>query len=289
MIPMDHAYVEEHGLVEAYLRDRLSESERTELEAHYFACETCLAQLEMASDFREGMLQAAAEDSARAQVGLLASLALLSRGRRIALAGFLLLIAALPLGLLIGRNRSLEQQLAEARDARATPPAPAGADQRIASLEARLRSLRQTEAADRQRLEEELAKERQARSAAESEAAVPQVNVPIFTLAAVRSGEEEGREPVNRIPLSAETGSVLFTLELAAIDYPSYRACLRAEDGKEIWQAHGLRPDSRDALVILLPSRMLRPGSYRLAIEGVSGNGKAFAVAAYPFRVARNP
>lgn len=288
MIPMDHAHVEEHGLVEAYLRDRLSESERTEFEAHYFACETCLAQLEMASDFREGMLQVAAEASARAQVGLLARLAVLSRGRRIALAGFLLLIVALPLGLLIGRNRSLEQRLAEARDARAMPPSPAGTDQRIASLEAQLRSLRQAEAADRRRLEEELAKERQARSAAESEATVPQVNVPIFTLAAVRSGEE-GREPVNRIPLSAETGSVLFTLELATIDHPSYRASLRAEDGKEIWQARGLRPDSRDSLVILLPSRMLRPGSYQLAIEGVTDHGKAFAVSAYPFRVVRNP
>jgi hypothetical protein len=287
--PMDHAYVEEHDLVESYLRDRLSESERAEFEAHYFACETCLAQLEMASDFQEGMRQVAAEDTARARVGLLAGLALLSRGRRITLGGLLLLLLALPLGLLVARNRGLERQLAEARAARVTAPAPDGEGQRIASLEAQLRSLQQTEAADRQRLEEELAKERQARAAAESETAVPRVNVPIFTLAAVRSGEEAGREPVNRIPLSATTGPVIFTLELATIDYPSYRASLRAEDGQEIWQAQGLRPDSRDALVLLLPSRMLRPGSYQLAIEGASADGKAFAVAAYPFRVVRQP
>ena len=104
----------------------------------------------------------------------------------------------------------------------------------------------------------------------------------------MRGGEEDGRESVNRIPLSAAAGPVIFNLELATIDYPSYRASLRAEDGKEVWQARGLRPDSRDALVILLPSRMLRPGSYRLAIEG-RGNGKGFAVAAYPFRVVRHP
>jgi hypothetical protein len=287
---MDHAYVEEHDLVEAYLKDRLSESERAEFEAHYFACETCLAQLEMASDFQEGMRQVAAEDTARARIGLLAGLALLSRGRRIALGGLLLLLVALPLGLLVARNRGLERQLAEAREARVTAPAPpAGTEQRIASLEARLRSLQQAGAGDRRRLEEELAKERQARAAAESEAAVPRVNVPIFTLAAVRSGEDAGREPVNRIPLSATAGPVILTLELATIDYPSYGASLRAEDGKEIWQARGLRPDSRDALVILLPSRMLRPGSYQLAIEGASGDGKGFAVAAYPFRVVRQP
>ncbi|HEV7503897.1 MAG TPA: zf-HC2 domain-containing protein [Thermoanaerobaculia bacterium] len=289
MTAMDHVYVEEHDLVESYLKDRLSESERAAFEAHYFACETCLEQLETASDFREGMVQVAAEDTARAQAGLLAGIALLSRGRRIALGGFLLLLVALPLGLLVARNRGLERQLAETRGARVTVPASVGSEQRIASLEARLRSLEQAGAADRRRLEEELAKERQALTASGREAAVPQVNVPIFLLAAVRSGEQEGREPVNRIPLAAAAGPVILTLELATIDYPSYRASLRAEDGKEFWQARGLRPDNRDALVILLPSRMLRPGSYRLAIEGDRGNGKEFAVAAYPFRVVGSP
>lgn len=289
MTPMDHAYVEEHDLIESYLRDRLSESERDAFEAHYFACETCLAQLERASDFQEGMLQVAAEDTARARAGLLASLALLSRRRRIALGALLLLLVAFPLGLLVARNRGLERQLAEARAAQVTAPAPAGTEQRIASLEAQVRSLQQAGAADRRRLEEELAKERQARAAAESEAAVPQVNVPIFTLAAVRSGEEAGREPVNRIPLSAATGPIIFTLELATIDYPSYRASLRTYDGQEIWQARGLRPDSRDALVLLLPSRRLRLGSYQLAIEGVRDDGKGFAVATYPFQVVRHP
>jgi hypothetical protein len=284
---MDHADAEEHDFVESYLRDRLSESERDAFEAHYFACETCRERLETASDFREGMLQVAAEDAGRAQAGRLAGLALLSVGRRIALGGFLLLLVAFPLGLLVARNRGLERQLAEARAARVT--APAGGEQRSASLEARLRSLEQAGAVDRQRLEEELAKERQARAAAESEAAAPRVNVPLFRLAEVRGGEADGREPVNRIPLSAVAGPVLFDLELATIDYPSYRASLRAEDGKEVWQARGLRPDRRDALVLLLPSRMLRPGSYRLAIEGERVGGKGFAVAAYPFRVVRQP
>jgi len=284
---MDHAYVEEHDVLEAYLKDRLSASERDAFEAHYFDCAACLQQLETASDFREGMLQVAAEDAARAQVGLLARLALLSRGRRIALGALLLLLVALPLGLLAARNRSLAGQLAEARSAHGT--APSGSEERIASLEARLRSLEQAGAADRRRLEDELAQERQARAAAESASAVPQVNVPLFTLAAVRSGEDEGREPVNRIPLSAASGPVLFNLELATIDYPSYKASLRTGDGREIWQARGLRPDSRDALVLLLPSPMLRPGSYRLEIEGVKGDGKGFAVAAYPFRVVRQP
>lgn len=241
---MDHAYAEEHGLIEAYLKDRLSESEREAFEAHYFACETCLAQLEAASDFREGMLQVAAEDTTRAaavraRLGLLAGLALLSRGRRLALAGLLLLLLALPLGLLMA-NRGLERRLDEAQ--MRTP---------------------------------------------QTGAAGPQINLPIYTLAAVRGGEDAGRDPVNRIPLSDTTGSIILNLELATIDFPSYRASLRAEGGQEIWQAGGLRPDSRDSLTLLLPSSMLAPGIYRLTIEGMKEGGQGFAVAAYPFRVVR--
>lgn len=277
--PMDHAYVEEHGLVESYLKDRLSESERTAFEAHYFDCGICLEQLETDSAFKEGMLQAAAEDTVRA-TGLLAWLAL-SRRRRLAWGTALLLLVALPFGFLVVRNRGLERQLEEARAA-----AP-GDDPRIASLEAEVRSLRQSGDGDRRRLEEELAQEHQARAAAEQAAEKtaggPQVNVPVFLLAAVRSGEEAGREPVNRVSLPAAAESVLFTLELATLDFPSYRAVLRKQDGREIWQAGGLRPDSRDALVLLLPARMLPPGDYRLTIEG----GKGFVVADYPFRVAR--
>jgi putative zinc finger protein len=284
-VDVNHTYAEEHDLVEAYLAGRLSESERDAFEAHYFACETCLEQLETASDFREGMREVGAEDAARAaaagaRLGVLGGLALLSRGRRLALGGALLLLVALPLGFLLARNRGLERRLSAAQAAQA-----AGAEQRIADLEDRLRGLERSAAGDRRRLADELAKERQARAAAEKGG--PQVNVPIFMLAAVRSGDTAGREPVNQIPLSSTDGSIILDLELATVDFPSYRASLHAADGREIWQGRGLRPDSRDALVIVLPSGMLSPGVYELTIEGAGDAGRWVAVAAYPFRVVR--
>lgn len=277
MTAIDHAYAEERGLVDAYLKERLSESEREAFEAHFFACETCLAQLEMANDFREGMRDVAAEETAKASLGVLAGAAVVSWQRRIAWAAALLLLVAIPLGLLLARNRGLERQLAEARMA-----AP---DPRIARLEAELKAARESGDADRRRLEEELAQARQAQSEKKIEENRPQVNVPIFLLAAVRSGEEAGREPVNRLQLPAD-GSAILTMELATIDYPAYRASLRDGKGKEIWQARGLRPDSRDTLAILLPATMLAPGVYELVIEG---EGKGVVVGAYPFRVVRQP
>jgi Putative zinc-finger len=282
---MEHAYAEEHDLVESYLAGRLSESEREAFEAHYFDCETCLERLETAEGFREGMRQVAAEDIAQAseahtRLGLLAAFAALSRRHRLALAGAFLLLAALPGIWLAGRNRALEQRLAAVS---------AGAKQQRAALEARLQSLEQARDADRRLLAEELARERerpgpQLPPAPETAAVQPQVNVPLFLLAAVRSGEED-REPVNQLPLSSTTGSVILTAELATVDHPSYRASLRTAGGKEVWQAQGLRPDSRDTLVLLLPASLLQPGIYTLTIEGASNGGKWFAVAAYPFRV----
>jgi hypothetical protein len=286
---MDHSYVEEQDLAESYLAGRLSESERDAFEAHYFACETCLERLETAEGFREGMLQVAAEDltlaaAVRVRIGLLAGLAALSLRHRLALAGALLLLAVLPGLWLAGRNRGLERQLAAVS---------AGAERQRAALETRLHALEQAGAGDRRRLAGELERERQARAAAGTRERVaarhPEVNVPIFLLAAVRSGEGVDREPVNQILLSATAGSVILTFEHATIDYPAYRASLHAADGKEIWQARGLHPDSRDTLVLLLPASMLQPGVYRLTIEGARDGGKGSAVAACPFRVVRRP
>src|SRR5690348_8861011 len=224
---MDHAYVEAHGLVDSYLAGRLSEEERDAFEAHYFACETCLESLETAEDFREGMRQVAAEDIARVsavrtRLGLFAALTALSLRHRLALGSAFLLLAALPALWLVERNRSLQQELATAS---------AGAEEQRAALEARLQSLEQARAGDRNRHAEELARERerQGREAAPP-LAEPQANVPFFLLAAVRSGEEESREPVNQIPLSSTTGSVILSAELATVDFPAYRASLRTAE-----------------------------------------------------------
>lgn len=282
MTELDHSYVEENDLIQAYLAGRLSESERDAFEAHYFACETCLENLETANGLREGMRQVAAEDiartvEARAGLSLLAGLATLSRWRRLALAGGLLLLAVLPGLWLFERNRGLERQMAEAS---------AEAERQRAALETRLHDLEQAGAEDRRRLAEKLAEEPQV---IRETAAQPQVNVPLFLLAAVRSGEEPGREPVNQIPLAATTTSVILTAELATVDYTTYRATLADAAGKEVWQARGLRPDSRDTLVLLLPASMLPPGIYQLTIEGAQTGGPWFTVAGYPFRVVRNP
>jgi len=283
MTAMDHGYAEAHGVVKAYLGDRLGDSERDAFEAHYFACATCMAQLEAESDFREGMLDVAAQEAARAaadhaRLGLLAGLARLSRARRLALGGALLLALAVPFALLLTANGDLRRELLAERTARVATPTP------------QTLQTPQNAGGDRRLGVERPGDTRQARAGAGGEAAEaggPQVNLPLFTLAAVRGGEEAGREPVNRLPLLATTPSAVLDLELGAVDFPSYGAVLRDESGRAIWQARGLHPDGRDSLVLLFPTRMLPAGVYRLAIDGVKADGRETAVAVYPFRVVR--
>lgn len=285
MIELDHAYVEENDLIQSYLAGRLSESERDAFEAHYFACAICLENLETANHLREGMRQAAAEDiartvEARAGLGLLAGLAALARWRRLALAGALLLLAALPGVWLFQRNRGLEQQLAAASFE---------AGRQRAALEARLRGLEQANAEERRRLVEKLAEEPRVREpTVQPPTMQPEVNVPLFLLAAVRSGEA-GREPVNQILLAPTAKSVILSTELSTVDFTTYRATLHDAGGKEIWKGSGLHPDSRDTLILLLPAGMLPPGLYELTIEGRQASGRWFTVAGYPFRVVRSP
>ncbi|HXU30011.1 MAG TPA: zf-HC2 domain-containing protein [Thermoanaerobaculia bacterium] len=279
-----HDEVEARDLVGAYLAGRLPEAERDAFEAHYFDCAECLEKLEAAEGFREGMLQVAAEDLAkasqeRAAVGFLAALALLSRGRRLALAGALAALVVLPTWFAV-RNRGLEQQLAE------KSASTAGTASRSAALEARLRDVERTGAAERRRLEEQLAQERGAPAPVPASSPSPQVNVPYFILAAVRSGEGS-REPVNQLRIPDRDGSFLLAIELATVDHPAYRATLSGSAGRAIWTSDGLRPDGRDTLVILLPGKMLAPGLYRLKIAGVEKGGGEVAVGEYPFRVAR--
>ena len=103
----------------------------------------------------------------------------------------------------------------------------------------------------------------------------------------MRSGETEGREPVNQVQIPATSASVVLTAELATVDFPTYRATLATAGGREIWKGQGLRPDSRDTLVLLLPASLLEPGVFRLTITGLQSGGGGVVVGDYPFRVLR--
>ena len=105
---MDHAYIEQHGLIEGYLRGDLAGDEEIRFEEHFHGCFECQEQLKLAHGFAKGFRTMAAEDTARQAVvgGIFAWLARRGRGAQTGLAAAMLIVALLPsMWLLIGPGR----------------------------------------------------------------------------------------------------------------------------------------------------------------------------------------
>ena len=255
MNEMDHAYIEEHGLIDLYHRGQLPPEEEAGFEEHFVGCPDCQERLQMARGFQRGLKTVVAEDVAKA--GLLAWLV---RRRWIALAA-LVVAAVLPvLGYLAGSRGAAPM-----------------------NTEASWRQLFEKEKRNaddlRQRLEES---ERQRLAQAEVTPAPPSplVNTPVFLLTAVR-GEEEAT--------SVKVNSGFFSLAVDAGDDPrfdSYRVTITDAQGKRVFREAGLKPNALEALLLTFPVGFFKPDDYRLALEGVRAEGGASELGGYSFRIA---
>ena len=254
MNDMDHAYIEEHGLVDLYHRGQLPPEVESVFEEHFVGCAECQEKLEMARGFQRGLKTVVAEEVTKTSL-----LAWLVRRRWIAVAA-LILAAVLPvLGYLAG-NR----------------------DSGPVSTEASWRQLYEKERRSaeglRRRLEES---ERQQVAQTEPTPAPPSplVNTPVFLLTAVR-GEDE-------VP-AVDVESGWFSLAVDAGDDPrfeSYRVTVTDSRGKRVLRETGLKPNALEALVLTVPAGFFKPGEHRLALEGIKPDGGAVELSGYSFRV----
>jgi anti-sigma factor RsiW len=58
---MEHSLIEEHNLIDRYVRGTMPVAERTIFEEHFLDCPDCLQQLEVARSLRESIQIAGAE------------------------------------------------------------------------------------------------------------------------------------------------------------------------------------------------------------------------------------
>ena len=105
---MDHCYARDHHIADLYLLDKLEPGERSRFEEHYFDCEECLREVELARTFRGALRDALVEDAVRPPKG--------SRVRRwmVLAAAACLALALLPAALLTMRVARLERELSDA-------------------------------------------------------------------------------------------------------------------------------------------------------------------------------
>ena len=272
---MDHAYVEEHGLIERYHRGLLEPEEETRFEEHYFSCPQCMEQLELARGFQRGLQAATAEDAARAVVGagLFAWLARRGRLAQLGLTLAVLLAAALPALWLLGENRGLRQARQEQTEQqRQTEAARRDAEARLAASERQ----RQEERRD---LEQRLAQAQRPSGPAAPEASRPLVPT-VLLLTTLR---DEPGEPAATFP----SGSPVTLAVDAGSDpgFASYRVTVTGAGGRTLFRQDGLRPNALEVLMVTFPAGFFAPGDYRLTVEGLRSGGEAAGLGGSPFRV----
>jgi hypothetical protein len=268
---LDHTYIEEQQIVDRYVTGKLPAEEAERFEEHYLGCPECLDRLDLAESMQRGFKRAAGEDAARAaaarQLAFVAWLARLPRSRQMAvLAMAVLVVGLLPAGLALREIGRRDRELTQER-------------QRTATGSGKLRA----ELAASQR---DLARERQARASAVeqlAQARQPQGNVPILFLDAERGGGG----PSARLRLPSKPGWIVIVLPIESIHQPSYQAILRDAKGREIWRGGDLRLDERDSLSLSLPSTLLAPGDYTLAVGGLAPGRKPVAAGRFAFGVVK--
>lgn len=262
MNDMDHAYIEEHGLIDLYHRGQLPPEEEAGFEEHFVGCPECQERLQMARGFQRGLktvvTEEVKEDVARA--GLLAWLVRSPRRYWLAVAA-LILAAVLPvLGYLAGSREAAPM-----------------------NTEASWRQLFEKErrSADdlRQRLEQS-ERQRLAQVEVTPSPPSPLVNTPVFLLTAVR-GEGE--------TAAVEARNGWFSLAVDAGDDPrfeSYRVTITDARGARVFRQAGLKPNALEAVLLTFPAGFFKPGEHRLKLEGVRAGGGAVELGGYSFRIA---
>jgi hypothetical protein len=289
---MEHSYIEEHNIADLYLMGKLSAEEGLRFEEHCENCMQCFDQLETIVGMRRGLRIVAGEEVRRSraylEAGLLARIARLSRATRAALLAGVILLIALPLGSLI-----LEWSRARRNLTRATQIA--GEWQRkYEERELAMRDLmKEMQARDRQssaqqdRATVQPGRERvdHSRMPNETEQAdVSQAVVPVFALSDRRGEEPDLSRPANRIRLSPSSKWIILLLELGPDPgLQSYRAAISRADGRSIWRASQLKPNSNDALALSFNASRFKPGNYLLTLEGLTTQNRYVLVARYTF------
>lgn len=283
---MEHQEVQQMDMIDRYLSGRLTEEEASRFEEHLLECPACLEQVRWAEDFQDAVRSVAVQEQTQAvatanavQAGLLVWLVRRSQAQRRALLLAASLLVALPPAWLLWRQGELERELSLAQ------AATVRAEQQVREAESRLPvQVRAATApvpagpaaaflaAERQRLEEDLRREREA--SAQLQEQIQRLSRPqaaaLVALGFVRGGPGEGQA----IRVS-DAGGIVLSVELPMGAEPAaYRAVLRGVGaGKVLWRGDRLQPGVDETLLISFPPGFLRPGSYRLQLEALPREG----------------
>jgi hypothetical protein len=97
-------------------------------------------------------------------------------------------------------------------------------------------------------------------------------------------GQSRGSNEIREIALPREPRWMVFSVEMDTTQFQSYRAILNDHSGKEVWRRDGIQVGSPDAIGVAVPSNVLSPGVYALAVETGSQAGTPSTLIRVPLR-----
>ena len=288
---MDHQYIEGHDIPDRYLQGTLSAAERARFEEHFIDCPQCLDRLEMTEDFRSALRTAAAEGAlisrVRARPGLRAGVREMPRGREAALlAAAVLLLVALPAVLSILWTGQARRQMDQARLSAADWQRKYDESQQAGrKAEAELQASEQEVARQRREIEAQRERSRPTGVVEEGSRQARLQTAPIYDLNVVRGGTRGASAPATRISIPRSAQWILLKLEIEPDpELQSYRATLFTSDQRAICRASDVIA-VKGVLTLSCDSSLFRPGDYRLALEGLTRQGRHAPAGTYVFAV----
>ncbi len=292
---MDHERINQLGLIDEYLMGKLPEEESAEIEEHFIDCPDCIARLQMTKNFLQDLRFVAVEQASQpARLQTRRSFRHFLQTfvpRPVVWAICCLLIAVIVIAAFAGvyarrsqteakAAKSLSEQWKQRYEEEHQSSVAASSrhrerelqqEERLRALEAKLKD----EETQRAKLAAEL--DRQMR---------PEGNLSAFVLMAVRGGNPNASEPVNRIELSRPPASIAFSIPLEdEWRFEDYRATIFDSHHQLVWPNGRLKPNRYNSLFIVFKPNFFRPGRYELIVEGVNKEGGRERVGNYPFLI----
>jgi hypothetical protein len=208
-------------------------------------------------------------------------------GRNAALlAAAMVLLVALPTVLSIIWTGQARRQMDQARLSAADWQRKYHESQQAGlKAEAALQATEREVARQRREIEAQRERERQTPVVEEGSRQAHLQTAPIYDLNVVRGGSRGASAPTTRISIPRSAQWILLKLEIEPDpELQSYRATLFTSDQREIYRASDVIA-VKGVLTLSCDSSLFRAGDYRLALEGLTRQGRPVSAGTYSFAV----
>ena len=276
---MTHQEIQDNDVIEQYVRHKLSPVARRAFQEHFFECDECFQQTNVAARFIAGVRDASrigvlsADRTARPVVGSRWLPFGFREGWAIPALALVLLVAVALIGLWALSLKRENQRLAQ------RTPVDDSASEQLQRSEAKIRELEASDRALKEqseslRKENSRLKEQVATTAREQENYIaqlrqPDINVPVRNIYPLGDAlRSDGIGEINKLNVPRGTRTFVLILGDYKPGYTTYRLEIRESSGRLVAQRGGLKSDQNGELSVMLNRTLLRQGKYRLKLYG---------------------